>query len=170
MIRKYLWPTHFYEDIYKITPDMLKNEGIKALVCDIDNTIVTYDDPTPTESAAKWLSEMLGASIKLAFVSNNDQARVELFCRGLGCYYMAKSGKPGSRGLLAAMEHMNTSRTETAMLGDQLFTDVFAGSRLGMRTILVLPIKDKLTPLFRFKRALEKPILRAYLKKREFNS
>ncbi|MFA6948575.1 MAG: YqeG family HAD IIIA-type phosphatase [Eubacteriales bacterium] len=170
MIRKYLWPTHFYEDIYKITPNMLKNEGIDALICDIDNTIVTYDDPEPTETAARWLSDMRGAGISLAFVSNNEQARVERFCRTLGCYYMAKSGKPGSRGLCGAMEHMGTTRQNTAMLGDQLFTDIFAGSRIGLRTILVLPIKDKLTPLFRFKRALEKPILRAYLKTRGMNS
>ena len=64
-------PTRIYGDIYEITPEALAGMGISALILDIDNTLVTYDDPKPTESVSKWLDAMHTAGIKTAFVSNN---------------------------------------------------------------------------------------------------
>ena len=69
-------PTGIYETIYKITPEFLRKEGITALILDIDNTLVTYDDPTPTEPVTAWLGAMHEAGISTAFVSNNHEPRV----------------------------------------------------------------------------------------------
>ena len=159
-----LLPTHIYKDIYEITPDSLMRDGIAALILDIDNTLVTYDDPKPTESVATWLSSMHDAGIQTAFVSNNHAPRVEGFCEGLGCYFHADAKKPSRKYLRAAMAHMKSTVENTACVGDQLFTDVWAGKRAGMRAFLVPPIKDKRTLFFRTKRLLEKPFLRLYYK------
>ncbi len=159
-----LLPTHIYKDIYEITPDAIKAAGIRALILDIDNTLVTYDDPKPTESVKTWLDAMHAAGIATAFVSNNHAPRVESFCQGLGCYYHADAGKPSRKYLFEAMAHMGTTVSDTACVGDQLFTDVLAGKRAGMRAFLVPPIKDKRTLFFRAKRLLEKPFLRLYYK------
>lgn len=157
-------PTKIYNNIYEITPDALTADGIKALILDIDNTLVTYDDPKPTESVGKWLDSMHKAGIQTAFVSNNHPPRVKGFCEGLGCYYHADARKPSRRYLREAMAHMGTDISNTACIGDQLFTDVWAGKRCGMRAYLVPPIKDKTTLFFKTKRLLEKPFLRIYRK------
>lgn len=160
-----LIPTKIFEDIYKITPEELTESGINALILDIDNTLVTYDDPKPTETVAAWLDSMHAAGIKTAFVSNNHLPRVESFCEGLGCYFHADSAKPSRRYLREAMKYMETDINSTAAVGDQLFTDVWAAKRCGMKAFLVPPIKDKTSLFFRSKRLLEKPFLRLYFKK-----
>ncbi len=160
-------PTDIYKNIYEITPDFLKSTGIKALILDIDNTLVTYDDPKPTESVSKWLDTMHENGIQTAFVSNNHYERVNEFCSGLGCYYHSDAHKPSAEYLYEAMKFMKTGIDDTASVGDQLFTDVWAAKRIGMRSYLVPPIKDKKTPFFKFKRLLEKPFLRKFAKQKE---
>ncbi len=160
-----LLPTRIYNNIYEITPEALLSEGIHALILDIDNTLVTYDDPKPTKTVSDWLSAMHAAGIGTAFVSNNHAPRVESFCEGLDCYFHADARKPSLRYLRKAMTHMGTDISNTACVGDQLFTDVLAGKRAGMRAFLVPPIKDKTTLFFKTKRLLEKPFLRIYYKK-----
>ncbi len=158
-------PSRIFCDIYQITPDFLLSQGIRALILDIDNTLVTYDDPEPTEPVLAWLSAMREAGIAVSFVSNNHAPRVERFCRGLDLYYHADAGKPSTRWLKEAMAAMGSTPDNTAAVGDQLFTDVWGASRAGCPAYLVPPIRDKKTPFFRFKRLLEKPFLRAYYKK-----
>ena len=164
MFEKFL-PTKIYDDIYAITPEELKSFGVSALILDIDNTLVTYDDPKPTHSVAKWFADRHAAGVQTAFVSNNHAPRVESFCEGLDCYFHADAKKPSRRYLREAMAYMKTDIHNTACVGDQLFTDVWAGKRLGIKAFLVPPIKDKRTPFFRAKRLLEKPFLRVYYKK-----
>ncbi|NLZ36766.1 MAG: YqeG family HAD IIIA-type phosphatase [Clostridiales bacterium] len=162
LISRLFWPDMRFKNIYEITPQLLSECGINAVISDIDNTLVTYDDPSPTTEARCWLASMKEAGIKIAFISNNTGERVEKFCEGMDCYFRAESGKPSRKYLLEALTHMGVDKANAALLGDQLFTDVLAGKLAGIRTILVDPIKDVMTPLFRFKRALEKPILSAY--------
>lgn len=165
MYKKFL-PDYYYDSIADITPDFLSGLGIKALVMDIDNTIVTYDDPTPTPAAQAWFDGMKKAGIKISFVSNNDWERVKTFNRELNYPAYAKSGKPFIRDIKKAMADMGSDRENTALVGDQVFTDVYAGKRAGLTVFLVKPIKDKLTLFFRIKRKLEVPVLRAYHKKK----
>lgn len=157
-------PDHYRKDIYAITPEELQAEGIRGLICDIDNTLVTYDDPEPTPAVTAWIEAMRRSGIAVTFVSNNSsESRVERFNRPVGTYASAKSGKPfRTRRLREAMRYMQTAPETTAVVGDQIFTDIYAGKRLSMRSYLVLPIKDKTTLFFRFKRLLEIPVKRAY--------
>ncbi len=166
MFGKFL-PTHIYNNIYEIKPEDLKAQGIRALVLDIDNTLVTYDDPKPTESVAAWLDAMHAAGIQTAFVSNNHAPRVETFCEGMGCYHHADSHKPSVTYLCEAMKHMGSDASCTACVGDQIFTDIFAGRSCGMRAFLVPPIKDLKIFHMRLKRVLEKPIIWFYYRKTE---
>lgn len=169
MSNKFL-PYRICKDIYELTPELLASIGIKALILDIDNTLVTYADPKPTEAVSAWLAGMHGAGIQTAFVSNNHAPRVEGFCEGLGCYFHADAKKPSRKFMREAMAHMGTDITNTACVGDQLFTDVWAGNRCGMKAFLVPPIKDKKTLFFRTKRLLEKPFIRTYYRKMRKNN
>ena len=162
MFDRYLKPDFVFNTFLEITPEFLLEKGIEGLICDIDNTLVSYDDATPTEDVLAWYEKLRAAQIKVSFVSNNKHGRVSKFNEELGLPAFAKSGKPNGRALRAAMEAMETGREETAVLGDQLFTDVLAAKRVGLCAMIVFPIKDKKTPFVKCKRFLERQLMRRY--------
>jgi HAD superfamily phosphatase (TIGR01668 family) len=136
--------------------------GIKGIILDIDNTLEPYENPLPTKKVVQWFLELDKAGIKSAFVSNNNRERVELFNSELKRIAYSKAGKPFKKNLLLAMRDMGTDRSNTILMGDQIFTDVWAAHNAGIKAILVPPIKDKTDPFTRFKRLLERPILKKY--------
>lgn len=162
MLKKYLLPDYLFDDIYAVTPGFLLGLGARAVILDIDNTLVTYDDPEPTPEVAEWLDSLAKAGIKIAFVSNNSAERVERFCTGMDAFRSADSGKPSTKAYLRAAKAMGAETSDCVVIGDQLFTDVLGAKRLGMRAIVVRPINDKQTPLFVIKRAGEKIIYAIY--------
>lgn len=161
----YLTPDRMFATYRDLTPAYLKECGIDILIMDIDNTLAHYEQDEPDAALITWLSRMREAGIRMAFVSNNNAARVELFNREIGIPAFAKSGKPFGKQLRHVIKLYGGDAKRTAMLGDQLLTDVFAGKHIGTTALLVPPIKDKTTAFWRIKRALEKPIIRKYVKK-----
>ena len=145
-----------------VTPELVKKMGGKALLCDIDNTLATYDDPTPPDTLVKWIEEMQREGVSVAFVSNNSWERVRLFNKELGLVAYAKSAKPSYKNLKAAVRDLGIGREDAVLLGDQLLTDCAAGKRFGIPCIIVPPIKDRTSAFFRFKRWLEKPYMKKY--------
>ncbi|MBQ7314911.1 MAG: YqeG family HAD IIIA-type phosphatase [Clostridia bacterium] len=145
-----------------VTCAMLAEDGVRALVLDIDNTLEPYENPDPTEATLAWFRELGDAGIRFAFVSNNGRARVERFNRALGFPYFYKAKKPFAKNVRRAMQAMGVRPEETALMGDQIFTDVLAAHAAGIRAYLVPPIKDKTDVFTRCKRLLERPILRRY--------
>lgn len=159
IFEKYLLPDRLFASFSEVTPDVLAPMGVRALLCDIDNTLVTYDDDVPTEAVLRWIGLLSSAGIAVAFISNNDAARVERFNRELGLVAMAKARKPSVKAYEAALERLGVGRGECAVLGDQLLTDAWAAHRLGVPALIVPPIRDKRSLFFRFKRALEVPYM-----------
>ncbi len=157
-------PDRIFDNFYDITPEYLTELGIKAVISDIDNTLAPYEVAEPTEQILSWIRSLEAAGIKIAFLSNNHADRVELFNRSIGVPAYPDAGKPGKKGIALAMSELGVMSDETLMLGDQIFTDVLTGKRVGARAFLVPPIKDKKTLFFRAKRLLEKPFLRMYYK------
>ena len=164
IFEKKLLPDRVFGSVFEITPEILKTYGIRAVICDIDNTLVTYDDPVPTKEVLDWFGSLTNAGVSIAFVSNNNKQRVEEFNRKLGYFASAKSGKPKTREIKNAMKYMGSDSSNTALIGDQLLTDASAGKSAGLPTFIVPPIKDKKTLFFRFKRLLEKPYMKKYYK------
>ena len=160
-----LVPELYCEDIYCITPEYIKEKGVDAVILDIDNTLVPYEIAEPTDEVRAWLTSLSEAGIKIAFVSNNHAPRVELFNKTLGYPAFPDSGKPFKKACRAAMEAMGSKPENTAIIGDQVFTDVLAGRNAGLAcAFLVKPIKDKKNLFFRAKRLLEVPVLKKYKK------
>ena len=144
-----------------ISPRFLKKHGIKGLILDVDNTLTTHDNPVPAEGIREWLDNMRKNGIKLIIVSNNHPERVRPFADPLGLDYVSDSGKPLKRGYRAAMKKMRLTASETAAVGDQLFTDVWGANFSRIRMLYVEPIElePKSKRFIRFKRVLEKPFL-----------
>ncbi len=162
ILEKWLMPDIMIEHFYEVTPEMVKDLGGEVLVCDIDNTLVTYDDPEPTEQVLAWIKGMNEAGITIAFVSNNDWDRVKLFNKNLGLVAYAKSGKPSTKNLKAACRDLDIDKSKAVLLGDQLLTDCAAAKIFGIKAIIVPPIKDKTTLFFKSKRLIEKPYVAKY--------
>jgi HAD superfamily phosphatase (TIGR01668 family) len=140
--------------------------GIKGVVLDIDNTLEPYENALPGERVIAWLSSLEDAGIKASIVSNNSRKRVELFNKDLNLFATYKSRKPFTKNILRAMESMGTDKNNTILMGDQVFTDVWAAHNASIPAILVPPINDKKDVFTKFKRLLEKPILRKYEKRK----
>ena len=158
-------PEYRFDAFDLASAEFLVNIGVKGIILDIDNTLEPYENAIPGDRVLRWLDSLNARGIKAAIVSNNGKERVALFNKELGlpAYYKAK--KPFKRNLLRAMADMNTLPNETVLMGDQVFTDVWAAHNAKIRAILVPPIKDKTDIFTRFKRLLEKPVLNKYERK-----
>ena len=161
----WLTPDNMFASYRALTPAYLRERGIDVLIMDIDNTLAPYEQDLPDAHIKAWIGKMQAAGIGLAFVSNNTWERVELFNGEIGIPAFAKSGKPFGKTLRRVIKLYGSDAQHTAMLGDQLLTDVFAGKHIGATALLVPPIKDKTTAFWRIKRALERPVIRKYARK-----
>jgi len=160
----------FTFDTYRdVTPEFLKEQGIDAVLSDIDNTLAPYEQAEPDENIIAWVNSLKENGIGLALISNNHADRVGLFNKTLGLPAYPDAGKPGSKYMKLALDTLGADASRAAILGDQLFTDAYAGKRMGMRALIVPPIKDKTTLFFKLKRALEKPIMKSYMKEKAKN-
>lgn len=157
-------PHYAFSHFFEVSAGFLTQIGVSALVLDIDNTLVPYEEAVPNPTVLSWFDELRSAGISFAFVSNNNAARVERFNADVGAPAYFKSGKPGIKYIRAAMEQMGAVPDHTMLIGDQLFTDVWAGRRAGLLTCVVPPIRDKRDLFTRFKRVLERPIMRRFRK------
>ncbi len=160
-----MMPDYMFRTFDEITPAFLRELGVKAILADIDNTLAPYEQPEPDERIKGWIASLAEAGIGIAFVSNNDWERVKLFNATLGVPAYAKSGKPFKKNLVKAMNDLGGTLETTVMLGDQLLTDALAGHNLGVKCIIVPPIRDKKNAFFKFKRWLEKPVVRKFKRK-----
>ena len=151
-----------YKNIYKITPERLAKYGKKAVIFDSDNTVAPYEIKVPTVKLKQYFEALKENGIEAAFVSNNTSERTEIFNAELQLFCIPDAGKPSPSGILLCIEHFGIEKQNIILVGDQIFTDCLSARRMGMKAFIVPPIRDKRTLFFRFKRALEKPVLRAY--------
>ena len=159
-----LVPEYRFERFNDVTVDFLLSIGVKGVLLDIDNTMEPYENSIPGDHVISWIHSLHSAGIKTAIISNNEWERVNLFNEQLGLPAYAKAGKPFKKNLLRAMNDIETDREHTIFIGDQILTDVWAAHNAGIRAILVPPISDKKDLFTKFKRLLEKPILKKYEK------
>lgn len=125
-----------------LTPDILKQHCIKGLVLDVDETLVPITAAQASAELGQWVEEIRPA-VSVWLVSNNiSHARISRIAESLNLPYISGAAKPSRRKLRRAVEAMNLPVEQIAMVGDRLFTDVLAGNRLGMFTVLVEPMVD----------------------------
>ncbi|MBO4429698.1 MAG: YqeG family HAD IIIA-type phosphatase [Clostridia bacterium] len=158
-------PDVHFKDIYSVTAEYLKSRAVKAVVLDIDNTLVPYATPVPTDGVRRWISDMKNAGIKIVIASNNGKERVGLFCSDLDVIQMYKSKKPLPFCIGRIKKEYGVEPKNVAVIGDQIFTDVLCAKFGGATAIHVTPINDKENKFIRFKRLLERPIISAYRKR-----
>lgn len=116
-----------FEKFEDVTPDLLKKEGVKLLLCDLDNTLRLHSEKEPADELAEWVQDCRKAGVKIVIISNNGRKKMmQKFCEPIkvDCVWWAK--KPLSTKLTEAMEQYSFKPKETVMLGDKWSTDVLA--------------------------------------------
>lgn len=158
-------PRRRFRRITDITADYLSENGIRALILDVDNTLSTHHSQTPLDGVDDWLRDMESRGIKLLILSNSKRERVEPFAKMLSLDFLPMGCKPLPFGLMKAKRRLGYKASETAMIGDQIFTDMIGANLCGMHTILLEPILLEDGRGFKFKRRLEKPFIARYERK-----
>ena len=136
----FLSPDLKLNSIFELTGELASEIGIRVLIADLDNTMGKYEHEVPDEKTAAWVSDLKSRGIKLAIVSNNGRERVEKFCLPLGVDFYWKSGKPGKKTILRAMEKLGGEKAATALIGDKTITDILGAKRSGIFSIKVPPL------------------------------
>ncbi|MCU0566317.1 MAG: YqeG family HAD IIIA-type phosphatase [Oculatellaceae cyanobacterium Prado106] len=128
--------------VLSLTPELLRQHNLKGLVLDVDDTLVPFSMPETSEELRQWV-QAIRPTTDLWLVSNNlSQARISRIAKSLNLPYILGARKPSRRKLRQAVAAMDLPVDQIAMVGDRLFTDVLAGNRLGMFTILVEPMTN----------------------------
>lgn len=148
--------------ITHLTPQRMQSLGIRALVLDVDNTLTTHDNPTPFGDIAAWLEERKAEGFPMVILSNNHAERVRPFAEILGLPFIADGKKPLKKGMIEAAQRFDLPPEAIGVVGDQVFTDIWGANRFGAISILVDPLGPETVAFIRFKRRLERLVLRNY--------
>lgn len=155
-----LRPAEYLQSIFEIDLARLKQLGKRAIILDLDNTLVRWNDPDPTPGLLTWLDEVKAKGFLPCIVSNNSGPRVSEFAAKVGIPFIPKATKPRRKGFREAMARLGVTPAETVVVGDQIFTDVLGGNRSGAYTILVVPIDPREFIGTRIVRQVERQVLR----------
>lgn len=136
-------PRLMVNSVYDIDVEKLKAMGIRGIILDLDNTVIPWDSALMCPEAHQWLRALLDAGLRVGLVSNNHRRRVEKFANIFGIPFAARAFKPAKRGFRRVMAAMRLTENQVAVVGDQLFTDILGGNRLGCYTIWVKPLTAK---------------------------
>lgn len=147
---------------YELDIEILKKNSIEGIVIDIDNTLVPWAEKYADQNVIDLTKKLLDAGYKLCILSNGTKNRVEVFNKELGLPAVHNAAKPSRAAFQKALKHLGTEPAKTAVIGDQIFTDILGGNRMGLFTILVVPRSSKEFLWTRFVRQIEKLVLRKY--------
>jgi len=163
---RYLVPTLIYDDLTSIPLSKFKELGVDTILLDLDNTLLPWNKKNIPQKVYNYLSKMKKNNFKLCIVSNALPPRVKKISYELDIPFVALAIKPSTRPLRKAIKMLNSSIEKTVIIGDQLFTDILAGNRLGIKTILVKPITKFELFTSKLLRFLEKLIINYIIRKK----
>jgi len=159
-LQSLLMPKLYVDSIHHIDLDDLKARGIDTIVTDLDNTLVPWAECEANPSMLAWLEHVRTRGFKVCLLSNALEQRIAHFREVMGVPGLSNAHKPRRRAFLQALELLGSRPAQTAMIGDQIFTDVLGGNRIGLYTILVMPLCRQEFIGTRILRLLERLVIR----------
>ena len=160
-----IYPKLYLNKVEDITVEILSENKIKALILDVDNTLIDINKNL-SKDIIDWTMNLRGHGFRLYILSNtNHKEKVEGVARKLGIPYENFAKKPFKSGFLRVKEKLQLEAEQIAVVGDQIFTDVIGGNRCDMYTILVDPISEKDYWYTAWKRPIENAIKKKYVNK-----
>jgi len=163
---KNLRPKVYVNSVYNIDLKKLKEtKKIKGIIVDLDNTLVAWGKKEVSQKIIDWVKEAKKLGLKICIVSNTNSKRVAELAKIFDIPYHSKYFKPFSIAFNNGLKILDTKKSETIVIGDQIFTDIFGGNRLKILTILVNPIVKKDSIGTFLHRNLEKIFISFWLKR-----
>ncbi len=144
------------DSVLKIDPETFLHRGILWLAIDVDNTLALPNSPILTDEISAWLQRVKQLGLPVILVSNNLAERVEPFAKLCGLPFISRAMKPLGMGLFRAAKKIGLPLKKGALIGDQIFTDVYAAKKRGMLAVLVHPMMEEESRFFSIKRRLER--------------
>lgn len=167
---KRFYPTYRFEKVENIPFELLEKENIKLILFDMDNTLVDHKYIYSKE-LKNWTNIAREKNMKLYILSNSPVGKkVKKIANELGMEYQYNASKPFLKGFKIVIKDCNVPIKNIVMIGDQLFTDIWGGNRMGLKTILVKPIHKKEWIFTKIKRPIEKIVLNEYENKNRKDS
>jgi len=167
---KLLAPRQYIRSALDVDLEDLKARGVRGLIVDLDNTIVPRYESQPSSELKGWLDTVKSEGFGVVVVSNNWTSRVREIAEELDVRLIRGARKPLAASFKNGMRLLGTAPVETAVIGDQLFTDVLGGNRLGLHTVLVVPMSEREMVHTRVLRRLEYRVLNALAKRQLISS
>ena len=150
-----------YVKNFKTVPyDFLSKKGIKHLIFDIDNTLAVFTEKVPSNEVVDFLNALTKKGFTISFLSNNKIERVRVFAENLDFFFIGAAGKPRRSGINKVLKFHRANKNETALIGDQVFTDVLCGNRAGVYTVLTRPLANIDEFTVKLKRFPERIVIR----------
>lgn len=160
------YPKAYFKNVKEITIEFLNRNNIKAVILDVDNTILDFDKNIP-EGFIDWCENLKKHNIKFCIVSNtNKLKKVKYVAKEFNLPYFYFAKKPLKFGFKKAIKLLGEEPKNIAAVGDQVFTDVVGANRCKMFPILVKPIKKKDIFITKLKRPFENYIIKSFLRKK----
>ena len=151
-------PTIAMERVTDITPGLLKQMDIDAVLLDVDNTLAPPTEKTPYEGVIKWIDEMRAEGFAIVICSNNFNSRIKPFSDSVGLDCVAMSLKPFPFGFNRAKRKLKEKPKSVVVIGDQIYTDVLGANLAGMKSILLVPQSEEHGLSIKIRRSMEKNI------------
>ena len=137
---KILYPDLFVNSLLDIPLATLREKQIQAFILDLDNTVTEWNSHILKEEVSRWFERIRAEGFQACILSNNGEERVIKIARLLDIPYVYRARKPRRSGFLKALARMGVNASQTAVVGDQIFTEIWGGNRAGLYTILVEPL------------------------------
>lgn len=147
-------------DITFLTPELLRQHGLNAVMVDLDDTLVPSGGDSMEVRFTEWFTALRDDGIDLLILSNGQRDRVAHWAHSLGIPGLSLVGKPFRYAFRRGLKMLGSEPARTAMVGDQLFTDVLGANLMGLFSVLVTPLSPGKLPHTRLLRRVEKRILR----------
>lgn len=150
-----------------VTPELLEELGVRAVLLDVDNTIATYTSHEPAPGAVEWARGLCDAGFRVVIVSNNYKKRVAPFAARFGLGYICFAMKPLPFGYIKAARQLKMKHRECAIIGDQIFTDVIGANLCGMKSVLLEPIEPEEGWTFKLRRYFERGLRQKFTERKD---
>ncbi len=165
LLLNYFKPSIYLENYKKVNLDSLKNNGIKLILCDMDNTLIGWNERIPSTDVINFVKNVYAHNMEFVLFSNNIRSRVENFAKKAGIInYFWDCKKPLLGKMRLVKKLLSYKEHEMVLIGDQVVTDILVANRAHIKSILVSPI-NRNNSEGKFVQFLEKHLLKKLAQK-----
>lgn len=133
-----LRPKEIVRDLQGIDFAKLKSAGIRALLLDIDDTLIPRNVNDVSPLIFDWVMARQEEGFRLCLTSNSRHPlRVKEIGKSLNLPALHLSFKPLPFAFWKSLSILEAKPEETAMIGDQLFMDILGANLLKIYSIFI---------------------------------